>query len=226
MAKKTRPSFSPGPTGKTGRAPKANADTAWVYRTDGAAPAKPARAAASPKARSPRSRKTARKPPARAAAPARARRGPAPAARPSSAHYEPARGLVRRYAAGSAAAGLVPIPLLDLAAVAGVHMLMVRAVAAEYGVPFEKAAAKAAIAAIAGSTIAHAARAGIARSALRLLPGLGSLAAVASLPASAGASTYLIGRIVIAHFESGGGLHDLDADAAARHADALNGTAA
>lgn len=112
--------------------------------------------------------------------------------------------------------------MLDLAAVAGVEMLMVRAIAAEYGVPFERAAAKAAIAAIAGAAVSRWAGRGIARSALKALPGIGALAALASMPVSTSASTYLIGRIVVAHFEAGGRLHDLDAAAARRHAQALD----
>ena len=124
---------------------------------------------------------------------------------------------MRRYAAGSAAASLIPLPLVDIAAGTAVHLLMVRAIAAEYGVPFSRASAKAAIASAAGGAAARWVGRGVGRSALKALPGVGSLAAMAAMPASAGSATYLLGRIFIAHFESGGALDDLDAAAAEKH---------
>jgi uncharacterized protein (DUF697 family) len=220
MAKKTRPSFSAAK-------PAAKRDTAWVYRTDGAAPAE-AKPAARSKAAS-RAKPVSRAKPAAPAKPA-ARARPASPARPAlpaspafSSHYDEARAIVRRYAAGGALASAIPLPLVDLAAVGAVHVLMVRAIAAEYGVPFDRVSGRAAIAAVAGGAVSRWIGRGVGRSALKALPGIGALAGAAAMPASTGAATYALGRIVVAHFESGGSLRDLDADAAARHARAIDG---
>jgi hypothetical protein len=49
---------------------------------------------------------------------------------------------------------------------------------------------------------------------------------LAALPGFAAGTSYALGRVFIAHFEGGGGLHDLTAAAAAAHAKALAGEAA
>lgn len=121
---------------------------------------------------------------------------------------------------------MLPLPFVDIAAGTAVHLLMVRAIAAEYGVAFSRAAAQAAIASAVGGEAARWFGHGVGRSALKALPGVGSLAAMAAMPASAGSATYLLGRIFIAHFESGGALHDLDAAAAETHSRALKNDAA
>ncbi|MBA3949517.1 MAG: DUF697 domain-containing protein, partial [Acidobacteria bacterium] len=200
MAKKTRPSFSAAKPAAPSR------DTAWVYRTDGDAPAARAKrsAAAKPTARA--------KPAARVKSP----RPVEPVERAPTAHYDDARAILSRYVAGGAAASAIPLPFVDLAAVGAVHVMMVRAIAAEYGLPFDRVAIKAAIAAVAGGAVSHWMGRAVGRSALKALPGIGAFAA-AAVPVSTGATTYALGRIVIAHFESGGSLADLDAEAAARH---------
>jgi uncharacterized protein (DUF697 family) len=120
---------------------------------------------------------------------------------------------------------MIPVPFIDLAAVGAVHVMMVRAIAAAYGVPASRVVGRAAIAAVAGGTVSQWVGRDVGRSALQAVPGIGLLAA-AAMPASTGAATYALGRIVIAHFESGGTLGDLDAAAAARHAPAIAGEAA
>jgi len=209
MAKQKRPSFSFAPP-----AAKTPRDTAWVYRTDGE---EPPDAAELPEGLE-RVEETHVSP--MLDTPNMPVAATAPAAGTRSDRYEPARAVVRRYAAGSAVVSLVPVPFLDLAGVAVVVGAMVRAIAKVYGVPFEKAAATAAISAVAGGAGSGWLGRRLGRAVLRAIPGAGAVAAVA-LPAAAGASTYAIGRIFIAHFESGGSLKDLHADAAARHARTL-----
>lgn len=220
MAKKTRPSFS-APKPAAAKPETTSRDTAWVYRTDGAAPAAPAKRAA-------RAKPAARVKPPRPAKRA-ARVEPAEpeerVERARSAHYTDARAILGRYAAGGAVASVIPLPFVDLAAVGAVHVMMVRAIAAAYGLPFDKVLVKAAIAAVAGGAVSHWVGRDLGRSALKALPGIGVLAG-AAIPASTGAATYALGRIVIAHFEAGGHLGNLDAEAAARHARTIDGAAA
>ena len=211
MAKKTRPSFS-GAAPASATPETTERDTAWVYRTDGEATADGETAAGE----APR-----HAPARRAAAAKRTKR----AASDGSAHQDEANEIVRKYMTRGVIASAIPVPFADMAALGAVHVMMVRALAAEYGVPFDQGRARAVVAAVAGGAVSRFIGNGIGRAALKALPG-GAVLAGLALPAATGATTYALGQIVIAHFEAGGGLHDLDAKAAAKHARAADGAAA
>lgn len=207
MAKKTRPPFS----GANPATPETTErDTAWVYRTDGDAPAD----------------EVTRRAPAKRAATAKRSKKRAASDAPvsASAHYDEANAIVRRAMARGAVASAIPVPIADMAALGAVHVMMVRALAREYGVPDDQGHARTVVAAVAGGAASRWLGAGIGRSALKVLPG-GALLAALALPAATGAATYALGQVVIAHLEAGGGLHDLDPKAAAKHARALRDAA-
>jgi uncharacterized protein (DUF697 family) len=131
-----------------------------------------------------------------------------------SEHYEVGRAIVRKYAAGSAAASLIPLPLVDLASIATTQVMMVRALALAYGLPPEKTAARAAVAALAGTATSRWLARGVGRSLLKMIPGLGTIAGALAMPAFTSAATYAIGRAFIAHFEAGGSLETATTPAA------------
>src|SRR3984893_12969848 len=64
---------------------------------------------------------------------------------------EMAAKLVDRFSLWSGAAGLIPIPLVDIAAVGGVQLQMLRKLSEIYGVPFTENRGKSIIASLAGS---------------------------------------------------------------------------
>src|ERR1700731_528007 len=66
---------------------------------------------------------------------------------------ELASQLVDRFSLWSGAAGLIPIPLVDIAAVGGVQLQMLRKLSEIYGVPFTENRGKSIIASLAGSLI-------------------------------------------------------------------------
>src|SRR5882757_854237 len=66
---------------------------------------------------------------------------------------EVASKLVDRFSLWSGAAGLVPIPLLDVAAVGGVQLQMLRRLSEIYSVPFSDNLGKSMIASLAGSVL-------------------------------------------------------------------------
>jgi uncharacterized protein (DUF697 family) len=121
-----------------------------------------------------------------------------------------AEKLVNRSSMWSGAAGLIPIPLADIAVVGGVQVQMLRKLSEIYGVPFSENLGKSVIASLAGSLIPASSGLGIA-SAMKAVPVFGTTAALLSMPALSAGATYLIGKIFIQHFKSGGTLLDFNA---------------
>jgi uncharacterized protein (DUF697 family) len=120
-----------------------------------------------------------------------------------------AHGIVMKHVWWASGMGLIPIPLLDMAAISATELKMVKNLADHYGVAFSENRGKALIGALAGGAMPGLA-AGTARSLLKFIPGVGTLAGMVVSPALAGASTYALGKVFIQHFESGGTLLDFD----------------
>ena len=129
-----------------------------------------------------------------------------------------AERLVNSYMGWSAGAGLVPVPGLDLAAIAGVQIKMLDDLSKLYEVPFSKNAAKSIIGALLGSGGATLV-AVPAASLLKIIPIVGHIAALFTEPAAAAASTYALGKVFIQHFESGGTFLDFNPSAVRRYYD-------
>jgi uncharacterized protein (DUF697 family) len=113
-------------------------------------------------------------------------------------------------------AGLVPFPLLDLAAITAVQVRMVHQLAGVYGVPFRVDAVKRIIGVVVGSGGAVLVAAPVA-SMLKAFPVLGTFLSTFVEPAAAAASTYALGHVFMQHFESGGTLLNLEPDAMRQH---------
>jgi uncharacterized protein (DUF697 family) len=118
--------------------------------------------------------------------------------------------LVSRYVAWAAAAGVIPVPALDVVAVGGIQLQMLRKLTEIYGVPFSENMGKSVIASTIASILPVPAAAGLA-SALKFIPGVGSVAGAMAMPATAAGATYALGKVFILHFVSGGTLLDFDA---------------
>jgi len=129
------------------------------------------------------------------------------AAPSSSSRRGAAAKLVERFALWSGAAGLLPIPLVDLAAVGGVQIQMLRRLSEIYDVPFSASLGKALIASLAGTLVPATSGIGAA-SLLKGVPVVGMIAAGFVMPTLSAGATYAIGTTFIEHFESGGILLD------------------
>ncbi len=119
------------------------------------------------------------------------------------------RSLVDRFAIWSGVAGLVPIPVVDLLAVGGLQVQMLRRLSQIYDVEFSENRGKAVIAALAGTMIPATSGMGAA-SALKAVPILGMLASGFVMPVLSAGATFAIGKAFIQHFESGGTLLDFN----------------
>jgi len=122
---------------------------------------------------------------------------------------EKATEIVRSYYGWSAAAGLVPVPWLDFAAVVGVQVRMVEELAKLYGRSFDKHTVRPLVVALLSAT-GGCLLAGPMALLLRGVPVVGPIAGLLTLPAMSTASCWATGQVFIRHFESGGTLHDFD----------------
>jgi uncharacterized protein (DUF697 family) len=121
-----------------------------------------------------------------------------------------ANQLVNRFAIWSGVAGLIPMPVLDVFAVGGLQLQMVRRLSQLYSVNFSENSGKAIIASLAGSMIPTTSGLGAA-STMKFVPVIGTLTASFLMPTLSAGATYAIGRAFIQHFESGGTLLDFNA---------------
>ena len=117
--------------------------------------------------------------------------------------------LVERFSLWSGAAGLIPVPFVDLAAIGGVQIQMLRRISQIYSMPFAENRGKALIASLAGSMIPASSGIGAA-SILKSVPLVGTAISAIAMPALSAGATYAIGMTFIQHFASGGTLLDFN----------------
>ena len=111
-------------------------------------------------------------------------------------------------------AGLIPLPLIDLATITGIQLKMIAKISKVYGVPFADNRAKSIIASLLGSVGSSSIAVGTFGSLVKSVPGFGAWLGAATMPVASGAFTYAIGKVFIQHFESGGTFLSLDASSA------------
>jgi uncharacterized protein (DUF697 family) len=120
------------------------------------------------------------------------------------ATLDSAKDLVKKYMWWTMGAGLIPIPFVDLVAVSGVQIKMLKDISVIYEVKFNENAGKSIISALLGSIVPNALASGGIGSLIKLIPIVGPLAGGVSMSIFSGAATYAIGKIFIQHFEAGG----------------------
>ena len=110
----------------------------------------------------------------------------------------------KHYMWWSGGASLIPVPWVDLAAVAGVELKLLADISATYGVPFHANRGKAAIASLVAFVLPHALAYGAIGSLLKAVPVVGILSGPPAMAGFVAAYTWALGRVFIQHFESGG----------------------
>ena len=122
-----------------------------------------------------------------------------------------AQAIVRKNALWAAGAGIVPIPLLDLAAITAVQVKMIKELSSLYDVRFMEHKVKNMMASLIGGGGSVALGDGIVQSLFKMIPIVGHALGAVALPASASAVTYAMGQVFVQHFETGGTLLEFDA---------------
>jgi uncharacterized protein (DUF697 family) len=117
--------------------------------------------------------------------------------------------IIRDHVVWSMAAGLVPIPVADMAAVSAVQLDMLSRLATTYGVRFSLLDAKAILSALVGGGAAR-----IGANLLKLIPGAGTVIGGMSMSIASGASTYAVGQVAMNQFASGKDLGSLSIEKA------------
>jgi uncharacterized protein (DUF697 family) len=114
-----------------------------------------------------------------------------------------AMSTVRNYAMGSMAVGLIPVPVLDLAALTSVQLKMLHKLAGLYEIEFSKELVKSLVGALLGGVIPVTAATSLA-SLIKIVPVVGQASGTISMVAMGSSGTYAVGSVFIEHFESGG----------------------
>lgn len=112
-----------------------------------------------------------------------------------------------------AALAAIPVPLtpwLDLGALTTINLKMLHGLAKDYDTPFSKDIGKEAISSLLAGVIPAVGAVPLAKSLIKLVPGIGTWASIGSSTLLSGAATYAIGKVFIQHFESGGTILTFD----------------
>lgn len=139
-----------------------------------------------------------------------------PVVAPPASKRTQAEQIVRDYVPLAVGAGLLPVPGADLAAIGGLQLKVLAALAELYGVPFTRAQAQLIVTSLLGSVGTTVLAGTVLLSVAKVIPGFGSLLGAASLPVAGGAITHAIGHLVTDHFEAGGTMETFDLDVAQR----------
>jgi uncharacterized protein (DUF697 family) len=122
-----------------------------------------------------------------------------------------AEKIVNKYVWWSLGAGLIPLPYLDVAAIAGVQVKMLADLAGHYEVDgFHKERVKIVIASLIGGVLPGQFAGGLAGSIIKMIPVVGQVVGGVAVPVFAGATTYAVGRVFMQHFIYGGTFLDFD----------------
>lgn len=123
-----------------------------------------------------------------------------------------ARGLVKRNVYWAAGLGLIPVPIVDVLALAGVQVKMLKELSDLYGVNFHEDKARTIVVSLFTGLGSVGIAKVVARSLFRLVPVVGQLVGAVGTAVVAGALTMAMGNLFVMHFESGGTLLDFDVD--------------
>lgn len=117
--------------------------------------------------------------------------------------------LAKHHILASMGVGLIPVPIVDVAALMGVQLNMIRKMAAEYDIPFRQDLGKSIVTSLMGGFIPVTLGCAIA-SLIKFIPLIGQTTGAVTMPVVSGASTYAIYKVFVRHFDSGGTFLDLD----------------
>ena len=120
-----------------------------------------------------------------------------------------AENIVKNHVLGSMGVGLIPVPLVDVVALTGIQLNMLRKLAKTYQVPFHKEKVKHVVSSLIGG-IVSVPIGGTLTSLVKTIPIVGQAVGALAMPATAGAVTYAVGKVFTQHFASGGTFLNFD----------------
>ena len=114
-----------------------------------------------------------------------------------------AQHTIKNHAITAMGIGILPVPGVDLVALTGVQLNLLRKLGNLYGLKLSDDVGKKLLASLVSGYLPLAIAAPVA-SVLKLIPGIGIAAGILAQSTLAGATTYAIGKLFLEHFESGG----------------------
>jgi uncharacterized protein (DUF697 family) len=120
-----------------------------------------------------------------------------------------ADSIIRQHVLLAAGAGLIPVPIADMAAITGIQLKMLSGLAAAYEVPFSRHRVESILSSLIGGLASREIATIGLSGMLKAIPVVGSVLGAASMPMAAAALTYAIGSSFKEHFASGGDLEDI-----------------
>lgn len=118
--------------------------------------------------------------------------------------------IIKEHMIASLGLGLIPIPLLDIATGIASNVVLVNRLCALYHQPFKASVARGAILTLMGALGSVGAAVTVGFSLAKFVPGIGTVAGNVTLPIANAATSYVIGKMFVGHFEMGGTLFDFD----------------
>lgn len=112
---------------------------------------------------------------------------------------------IRNHVLMAAGGGLIPIPFVDIAAVTAVQLDLLQELCQIYGLNFSRSISRSLVTALTSSVLAR-----LGASAIKIIPGVGTILGGLSSAALSGAATYAVGEVFTRHFEAGGSIEDFD----------------
>jgi uncharacterized protein (DUF697 family) len=117
--------------------------------------------------------------------------------------------LSKHHILASMGVGLIPVPIVDVVALMGVQLNMIRKLSAEYGIPFKQDSGKSIVTSLVGGLLSTELGLTLC-SLIKCIPVIGQTTGAVTMPVISGAITYAIYKVFVQHFESGGTFLDLD----------------
>ncbi len=117
--------------------------------------------------------------------------------------FSNATDTVNKYAMGSMAVGLIPLPVIDIVALTGTQLKMLQTLAKQYDIEFSQEMVKSLVGSLLGGVMPVSAAASLA-SMVKFIPVIGQASGMISMATMGAAGTYAVGTVFIEHFESGG----------------------
>ena len=116
-----------------------------------------------------------------------------------------ADSIISSHVLWSMGGGLIPLPLVDVATVTFVQLDMLEQLARLYEVEYSVSIGRSFVTALAGTSVAK-----LAASAVKLIPGVGTVIGTVSMSILSGATTYALGQVAISQMAAGGNFMDID----------------
>ncbi|MCF3650827.1 YcjF family protein [Synoicihabitans lomoniglobus] len=119
-----------------------------------------------------------------------------------------AMDIVHAHVLGSVGANLIPIPVVNSAAIAGLQVTMLRELARYYGKPFDASSARVLVSSltigVVDFAVTHTAIAMQFKTLVASIPVVGGLLRHGAWPGVLAGYTYVLGRSCVEHYEAGG----------------------